>query len=350
MALLWIEGFESFGTSNGTAPVGLQQKYDNGVADSSFSVQAGRISGQSMRLPNGTAILGKDLNKAGSSTLIMGFGLHVDALTNPVQLIHFMDSAGSFHQGGLELLANGTWKYYRGGTIASVGTLLGTSSGSAVTAGVWCYVEIKVKFHSSTGTVDIWVDGVNVLSLTGQNTQQSSNAFATGFNIVGAGAMNDHTQYDDIYVLDDTGSVNNARLGPRVVKMIVPASDAGTNQFTTDSGSNHWDRLTDNPRDTTSYVEDDTTGHKELVGMGSLNLATVAGIQLNSVVAVTGNTIRTVKNTLHTSGGTDSDDSGRTVADSNYQTHSRVVETNPETSALWNQTQINAAQFGVKVG
>ena len=117
--------------------------------------------------------------------------------------------------------------------------------------------------------------------------------------------------FDDLYVLDDTGSVNNARLGARLIKMIVPASDAGTNQFTPDSGSTHYDRLTEAPRDTTTYLEDDTTGHRELFGMGTLNLATVAGLQMNTLSLVTGNTIRSIKNSIHTSGGTDSDDTAR---------------------------------------
>lgn len=344
MALLWIEGFESFGTTNGNNPVGLQAKYDNCNADSNFTIQAGRVAGKSMRFPStGSGLMGKTVSPSGASTLIVGFGFFQDAFTASNIVFRFWDGASV--QGALEMRTDGTFKYYRG----NGSTLLGTTSGS-ISASTWTYVEIKVTFHGSTGTVDIWFDGSNVLSLTGQNTSQSGNAFATGVMWQWSPFSADHTTYDDIYVLDGTGSINNARLGARIIKMIVPASDAGTNQFTPDSGSNHYDRLTENPQDTTSYLEDDTTGHRELFGMGVLQLATVAGLQMNVVGKVTDNTVYSLKNSIHTGGGTDSDDAAQSMADANYQTLSRVVETNPETSALWTPFQINSAQFGFKVG
>lgn len=344
MALLWIEGFESFGQTNGNNPVGLQGKYDYANDDTNFTIQAGRVSGKAMRLPStGTAQFGKVVS-TGSATLIVGFGFYQDAFTGSVQMFEFLGPDKV--QGALEIQTSGLWKYYRG-----TGTLLGTSSGSAVSASTWTYIEIKVTFHTSAGTVDIWVNGSNVLSLTGQNTSQDTNNSAVGFIFYGSPFSNDHTQYDDLYVLDATGSNNNARLGAQVVKIIYPASDGGTNQFTTNSGPDHYNRVNENTADGDStYLEDSTSTDRELFVMDNLVIGTVAGLQMNTVCENTDNTIYSLKNSLHTTGGTDSDDSAQTLGGVGYQTLSRVVETNPETSALWHVAAINAAKFGFKVG
>lgn len=349
MALLWIEGFESFGTTNGNAPVGLKQKYDNSVDDASVgTVQAGRIAGQSLRLTTGGTFIQKYNLSAGSTTMIVGFGFYQDALTATNVIFQFWDNTNV--QGTLAILTSGLWRYSRGGTLGSEGTALGTSSGSAITTGTWFYVELKVKFHGSTGTVDIWVNGSNVLSLTGQNTDRTGSTNGTSVMFEGSLNANDHTQLDDIYVLDDSGSVNNARLGPQVVKMVIPVSDAGTNAWTPDSGSNHWDRLTDNPRDTTSYLADGTTGHRELFNMGTAHSAAIAGVQVNAVAAITDATVYSLKNSTHTSGGTDTDQAAITIADIAYQTVANVIEKNPETSALWTEAGLNGCQFGFKTG
>ena len=100
-------------------------------------------------------------------------------------------------------------------------------------ASTWVYVEIKVKFHASTGTVDIHFNGSSVLSLTGQNTDQTLNAQASQVMFLGSANNADHTQFDDLYICDTTGSINNDILGPQKIVLIQPASDSRTNQFTT---------------------------------------------------------------------------------------------------------------------
>ena len=350
MALLWIEGFEAFGVTNGNAPVGLQAKYDNAIVDSLVgTVQAGRTAGHCMRITSGGTFVGKTVSPSGSGTMIVGFGFYTDSFTTAEQvLFQFWD--GNSGQGTLALQTSGLWKYYRGGNLGLTGNLLGTSSGSAISASTWYYIELKVKFDGSTGTVDLLVNGSNVLSLTSQNTSRTGNSQATGVMFEGSLQSSDHTQFDDIYVLDTTGSLNNTFLGAQVVRMIVPASDAGTNQYTPDSGTTHYNRLTENPQDTTTYLADSTTGDRELFGMGTLNLAAIAGLQINTVAAATDNTVYSIKNSTHTSGGTDTDQTAVTVADTNYQTVSNVLQINPETSALWHQAGVNGCQFGFKTG
>ncbi len=350
MSLLWIEGFESFGVTNGNAPVGLQQKYDNAVLDSAVgTVQAGRISGHSLRMTSSTTYIGKTVS-ATADTLIIGFGFYMDAHATGEQVILQLWDQTNI-QGTLAIQTTGLWKYYRGGTlIGSTGTLLGTSSGSALVDATWMYVELKVKIHASAGTVDIKIDGVSTLSLTSQNTDRTSSGIVTGFMLEGSTHTADHTQFDDVYVCDTAGSINNDFLGAQVVRLLQPSSDAGTNAYTPDSGGTHYNRLTENPQDTTTYLADDTTGHRELFGVAGLNIGNVAGLQINAVAAITDATVYSLKNSTHTAGGTDTDQAAVTVADTTYQTIANVLEKNPETNAQWSVTQVNGCQFGFKTG
>lgn len=342
MALLWIEGFEAFGTVTGNAPVGLQQKWDVCSGDANYTVQVGRKLGQSIRILNTAPILRKFITNA--ATVIVGFGFYQDSLAGgPSQILKFWDGMGI--QCTLEIQTSGLWKFYRG-----TSTLLGTSVGSAIVVSTWAYVEIQVLISNTVGTVDIWVNSSNVLSLTGQNTRGTTVAQVNGIEFAGSQNSSDHTQLDDIYILDSTGSLNNARLGDKVVKMIVPASDGGTNQFTPDSGTNHWDRLTDNPIDTTTYLEDITSNDRELFNLGANGLATVNGVQMNVVAKVTDNTVYSIKNSLHTVGGTDSDGGATSLADTQYQTVGRVVETNPATGVAWLPSEVDTTKFGFKTG
>src|SRR5579872_223562 len=281
--LRWIEGFESFGTTPGNNPVGFAAKWNCSLGDSSYTVRAGRINGQSLRLPtNLIPVFGPTLGTP--QTVVVGFGFYQDAFASAQQIVQFRD--GPAYQGSVVIQTDGTWKYHRGDSQIG-GPSLGQSSGHGASASAWIYVEIKVKFHGSTGTVEIHVDGNSVLSLTGQNTSQTGNAFCTNIAFQGSSGGSDHTQLDDIYMLDTTGSYNNDFLGPVNIKVLWATSDGGTNQFTPSSGANHYDRVNENPQDTTTYLEDGTAGDKELFGVTNLNLATIAGIQMNTVAKLT---------------------------------------------------------------
>lgn len=338
MSLLWIEGFESFGSS-GTA-TGIASKYLT-IAESQYTIQAGRKSGQSCRFGTSTSLL--VLPYLGTiGTVVVGFGLLQDAFTNPQAIFVFRDSSAV--QITVQIQTDGKLKFFVGSIF---GTLLGTTS-IGLSASVWTYVEIKIKFDGSTGTLDCKFDGSSVLSLSGQNTTPSGNS-VTRLQLFGSVNSADHTTFDDLYVLDTTGSRNNDFLGPRVIKIMTPSSDAGTNQFTTNSGSTHYDRVNNAPNDgDTTYVEDGTSGHKELFGHGACGMASVDGVQMNTVARGTDATVVNLVNTLHS--GSDSDGSNQPVAGTDYVTLSRVVETDPNTSAAWLPSAVDSAQFGFKVG
>ena len=114
-------------------------------------------------------------------------------------------------------------------------------------------------------------------------------------------------------------------------------------------GSNYADVNENPPDDDTTYVQDSTSGHKDLYAYGSVSgLSTIHGIQIATDARVTDAGSLSLK-TLAKSAGVESDDAGQPVAASTYETYTRVMETDPSGNA-WTEATLNAAQFGVGVG
>lgn len=82
----------------------------------------------------------------------------------------------------------------------------------AVAANTTHYLEFDITFQpNATGGITVWLDGVQVLTWTGQ-TSQSGNAWANLVQFVtNSGAAGNYT-FDDFYLFTPSGSFNNAVL------------------------------------------------------------------------------------------------------------------------------------------
>lgn len=90
---------------------------------------------------------------------------------------------------------------------------------------VYSYVEVTVDY--GTGSFDLWVNNVHqgsgLMSFSGEQKVQ--------FGATGVTSSNLYEFYDDIYILDDTGTTHNQRLGPvRAVR--VPFNATTETNFT----------------------------------------------------------------------------------------------------------------------
>jgi hypothetical protein len=197
--------------------------------------------------------------------------------------------------------------------------------------------------------VDVHVNGTSVLSLTGQNTKAGSHNYHDGVDLQCAAGWTAY--FDDFYVCDGSGSLNNNFLGNVKVVAIFPNGDAGPNAWTTSSGSTHYSLVDENPDpvNDASYVESATSGQEELWDYAAASAAAVLVLQVNTDCRVTDTTSFTLETQIK-SGGTDSSDAGQVVASTDYTTKMRVSQTDPATSNPWTPAAVNAAQFGVKVG
>lgn len=341
MALLWIEGFEGFGTSLGVAPspTGIVgRKYPLINREAFMDIETGR-NGRCLEIVETNGYI-QCPNLTTNNTLICGCAIRL--ITLPVsisRLYSFYD--GSTDGVNIRVKSDGTIAAYRSST------LLGTST-NQLAATNWYYIELKVVTHDSTGTVDIVVNGSNWLSLTSQDTQPGANAYHTAVRLgLNDGAV--FTRYDDMYILDSTGSANNDFLGNRKVITLDPSAAGDTTQWTPSAGSNY-ENVDDGGLvdEDTTYNETSTDTDQDLYNYGNLSgdVSSVDGIQIVTETRVTTGQMdlsSVIKTGVTTSPGTP-----ETVTSTSYITVNRIEEQDPDTAAAWTPSGVNGAQFGIK--
>lgn len=225
---------------------------------------------------------------------------------------------------------------------------LGNSGANVISASVLYFIEIKILWHASAGTVEIRVNGAVYMSLTGIATLPTSAThmmFATAA-FEGGGTSTAVWSYDDLFIWDALGSINNTFLGEQTVYTLFPSADTASADWAKSTGSNGYDLINDVPAvDATRYIEGTTVGNVSIFDLTDLptTALTIAGvstvIRSEKTDALAGTIDFGPKH-----GGTAS---LLSVAQANgqYQYYNKIDELNPSTSAAWTGTQINATQL-----
>lgn len=282
----------------------------------------------------------------------IGFAvMHTTAASYKGCLMTLYDTTSNV-QMGLMLNADGTLSVYR----STGATILGTSS-FAITGNVWYYIEFKWKIANSisSGDVEVYVDDTNVLTVAAaSDTQNTANAYATHFQIAGndpGSSGSGNVYYDDIYVIDFSGSVNNARLGPMRIQTLLPSGNGNTSNFTGSDGNsvNNYQQVDDVSLGVSDYNDGASVGDKDTYAFAdSLSTtSTIKALTINYVAAKTDASARGVKPVVRHS-STDYDGTEDTLA-TNALHYQHVYETNPGTSSGWTKSDIDNAEFGMKV-
>src|SRR5215469_9546530 len=218
MALLFCDGFDKYGPLNAnTTGVGalLTQGEYLSTGGSLTLVAPLSATGNALNLGTGGAVnksLGASYARliGGVRLSVTSFGVgngiqFIDASTSQAGII--INSAGTFS------VRNGTW---------NGGTVLGTST-TTITLNSVHYLEWDITF-SNSAAYQLWLDGVSILSGTGDTTATANNS-ASQLNFVCSTSGSSWT-IDDLYVFDTSGTTNNAVLNtsPRV-ETTFPTSD-----------------------------------------------------------------------------------------------------------------------------
>lgn len=343
MALLWMDGFDwapaTTALSDGSyAQEMLWSRYDRARNETSYmTFQDGRESeGQCIRIERDD-FFEKNTGST-DDTIIVGFDLMVEDTT----VNHgswFIAFYTDFSAGFNIRQRNGEWQIRRGGST------LETIS-SPVSDTTWAHVEIKVTVGNS-GSYEVRVNGVDVASDTGVDTQPGSSSYVYSVQIDG-GSQARYFQFDNYYILDSTGSKNNDFLGRQKINTLVPSSAGNSSDWTPSAGDNYQNVDEAGIDEDTTYNESSTTDDVDLYACGSGTYDTIAGVQLNTVVRNTG-TGQQGFHPMVRSGGTDYEQTEQFTYQE-YFNHITLMDDDPDTATTWTQSGVNSAEFGVKVG
>ncbi len=348
MALLWIDGFDNYGTTIGASPSPsgvFSRKY--AVADMSNSVyiRNGRLGGYAIQLMYDATRYFSPGDITTNAMIVVGCAIKFETSwpTSSIQFMAFYD--GSTKGMNVQITPTGQLAVYRGST------LLGTTTDAGIMAGVWFYLEFKVVCNSTTGSYELRIGGVNKLTASGVNTKAGTHDYHTTFRFTGTSvAGGSAVQVDDLYCVDSSGSINNDFLGNMRVVTIRPDAAGDSTQFTPDSGSNYARVNEQVCGDDSNYVEASISGYKDLYNYEALSGITsdIKGIMVNTDCRESDATSYSLI-TVCKSGVTESDNTAQLIGSSSYITRRRLLETDPNTSAAWTKNNLDAAQFGVKV-
>lgn len=330
MALRFVDSFDHYTT--------VSQKWSGDGGGVIIDATGARTGIGGIRKSGGSAGYIETILDA-QGTWIIGLAYKTTDVMLNEDIIRVKD--GTNEQGVLRFVVGGFLALDRGGTQVAI-----TADPVIPLANVWHYIELKHTIANAGGLLEVRVDGSQVATFTG-DTQETGNATADRIRIIMEGNT---VRMDDLYILDGTGGSNDDYLGDQRVDALLPDGAGAYTEFATLVGAaSHYEAVDEaDPDDDTSYVEETTVDDRDTFTFANhpLSSASIAGIQV--LMRARKNTAGDAKIArLYRRG---SDDQGSDVAlQTSYAYHREIMETDPIAAAPWTPTNINAAEFGVRV-
>jgi hypothetical protein len=291
---------------------------------------------------------------AGSGTIFWGGYYTVNSLetnNNSCMIVGWGETSSSVHvflrfDG---ITAGGTFSFRNNSN-----TLLGSvSSGhTAFANGDAAYLECKVVVHDSTGSVELKINGVVVITASGLDTRNAGTGIPSilHFGQLLAQASSTGGLIDDTYYLDNQGSApHNTYLGDVRVETLRPSGAGNSTQFIPSAGANfeNVDELVVDGD--TTYNSETTVSDKDTFAMGNLPEA------IDAIFATMQLTYWRKDNAgprsgrqVIRSGGTDYEGSTVIMLDA-YKFDEQIRIVDPATTVAWTESGVNAIEAGYKV-
>ena len=332
MSLLLIDGFDYYST----AQLGL--KYDSPPALASIDSTGGRRGTGALKFDGVGANPPLKFPFTVSSTIVCGFAFYAasfpgSSTTYPAFSLH---TQGGSRQLSFLVLSDGRIRVSRDTTT------IGTTT-NALLAGQWYYIEISVTAGTTNGSVQIQVNGVEWLNKTGQNTLQQGGGDYGQLGLANSsGSSGGVTKYDDLYI-DSASMYGDCR-----VDVLVPTGAGNYTQWTASAGSN-FACVDELPASDADYVYTSTVGNKDSYVFGDLPAGggTIHGVAVSTFAAKTSSTVRGVRPFVRI--GTTDYEGNEAVLSTASDFYTQIWEDNPATATTWQESEVNSAEFGVKL-
>jgi hypothetical protein len=288
---------------------------------------------------------------------VCGFALKVDDLTRAGGGALFTVLEGSTTHVYVRLNPAGTFTLWRYGTTEDD---LVAQSSEGLTGGTWMFVEFKWVIHATTGLFQIRVNGIEILSYTGNTIETHQFTPTLGLwnavHVLGVQSTAVTPRLTmrmcDLYLADLTSSAPDDVsdfLGDGIIETILPNNPGASTGWTPSTVPN-WNQVNDRPApdDDGSYVAAvfaDTldTYHFEDIPTDSV----VKGIHVNLLARKEEPGSVTLAPVVHQA-GVDYLGPVQGVTNVIYDRYlTQAWDLNPATGAKFTPAEINAGQFGV---
>lgn len=341
MALLFMDGFDY------AAVADVDKRWGGRGAGLSFGATAGRWGGGAIASQSTASSITAAIATAAGTGDTVCFAMHFKSLgavptgNSSFSLATFLNATGD------PLLS-----IYPSvsGTITVLhwtAGALGTFPAGTLFDGNYHHIEVNLTLSlTTTGALNVYVDGVSVLSVTGAITSLVTagvSSFGLGSVAAGAGWQG---SYDDIVIWDSLGTNNNTfPKGVKRITTLVPNAAGDSTQFVPSTGANY--QAVSAAYSVGSSVSDTSTGKLDLYQASDLPIvpAVVDGVFAYYYAGNPGGGTAHLTPKIKTSGTTAS---GTTVSLANGANnfYPQQFATDAGGSA-WTATSINALQIGM---
>lgn len=349
MALVWLEGFDNYGASGmsyTTLITEMAKRYSSYILTSTTpytELVDGWGGGLGLQFGrSGDTTLHLSVSFASNSNWLIGCAFKTPA-TFTTRTRIFAVRSSTAGQNSLVVTSTGLLAAYSGDDSYS---LLGYAS-NPLLPNTWYYIEYKVYCHATAGTVDVQLNGVNILSMTNKNTLRAGGTCTEirlrgipGASTVARGPV------DDWYIAN---GVTNF-LGPVKIETIRPDADTSI-AWSGSTGPTHYNLVNETPDDPNTYVYSGATGVEDYYSVS--NLVGISGSIKGAQLGATANLAANGSQTLYLecdSNGSIANSAGTTLTTTTLVTSNYILETDPATSAAWLVSAINGLKTGLKVG
>lgn len=342
MSLLWIEGFDHYGTGSAGATIaeaGAWAELDN-ASPSTANPRTGTCALRIGLASTARRVLGGPIANCGAGGAFYLSQLP-GASNRACRILAFKDAANN-DQITLTIETTGTIGVWQGLTQIHTSTDL-------VYARSYFHLEAYVVVDSAAGALEVRVNGVTFINLTGIDTDPRGTGEVSQIEIAQGASAGLTMDVDDLFAWSGAGSDNNDFIGDKKVYTVVPNADTATEEWSLASGTDTYAMLDGIPPvDGSAYIYADAAGPKSVVELGSIPAEVVAiagAMSATRAWKTDAGNAKVLPSVI--SGGTE--DTGDEHALSQAPTYYHdVYETDPNTGAPWTVSGINAAQYGIE--
>lgn len=332
MALQFCDSFDHY-----TSVADMSLKWTS-VAGTPTIGATGRNSTNGMTLSGSSGIVRKTISST-PTTLVAGCAVkRVGGLT-ATMLMAFGD--GATFQVECRHDASGFITITRNGTVLATSTL-------QISADVFYHLQFKATINNTTGSAEVKINDAVWVTVSGVDTQNTANAYTNG--VILQNTSNSLTLvYDDFWLCDTTGSVNNDYLGDVRIECLFPTGAGNSTQWTPSAGSNYQNVDDTAPDGDTTYNSSNTPGQIDDFAFGDLVTAagTVKAVQ-NIIIARKDDAgTRTLRRKAYIS--SNYYDGANFNLSTSYAMYMEVLEQNPNTAAAWLIAGVNGANWGYEM-
>jgi hypothetical protein len=356
MAIEWIEGFQwvADATSGATLETLMNERYQTSNMDAggTDSVIDSSVPGPGNALSMGDAASQNDFlvikTPTNPNEIYLSAKFKLDSESpqgGGSGLIQFRSNASDLEIIGVNLGTNQEWIVSRLGTFSVL-----KKQARDFRINEWCTVEVYVKVGQTDGAWELRINGTTLGSEANVDTLPITAAAHVDDIVIRSNSSNVGPFWRDIIIYNGDGGVNDTWVGEdKHVYAIFPSADTATEDWTRSAGVDSFALIDEVNHDgNTTYIESSTATNVTLVELqNSGSESGITGISVHTTAALDIAGSETFDDVIF-EGATTTNSTAHTVTATTYSQFETVYDTNPDTTAAWAASEIDALQTGVE--